>query len=123
MKGKDGMGVRKGLGMIILWDLHIGLGMMKTKNITDRQVELRLMCTLKIDFRVTQIYQGDTHPQTGGKHTHTLNLQSCGSIDTFNLTQFVFLEVTAQRNLAAPGQSPNPEGAQNISPGALVHQS
>lgn len=26
VKGKDGMGVRKGLGMIILWDLHIGIG-------------------------------------------------------------------------------------------------
>lgn len=96
--------------------------MMKTKNITDRQVELRLMCTLKIDFRGYPNLS-ETHIHRQVKHTHTLNLQSCGSIDTFNLTQSVFLEVTAQRNLAAPGQSPNPEGAQNISPGALVHQS
>lgn len=26
VKGKDGMGVREGLGMIILWDLDIGIG-------------------------------------------------------------------------------------------------
>lgn len=97
--------------------------MMKTKNITDRQLELRLLlCTLKIDFR-DYPNLSETHIHRQVKHTHTLNLQSCGSVDTFNLTQSVSLEVTAQRSLAAPGKSPNPEGPQNISPGALVPQS
>lgn len=86
VKGKDGMGIREGLGMIILWDLHIGIGYDEDQE-HHRQLELRLlMCTLKIDFR-SYPNLSETHIYRQVKHTHTLNLQSCGSIDTFNLTQ------------------------------------
>ena len=65
--------------MIILWDLDIGIGYDEDQE-HHRQTELRLlMCTLKIDFRGHPNWS-ETHIHRQVKHTHTLNLQSCGSV-------------------------------------------